>query len=262
MAHKGKRRNSRKPTPPPTRPKAPHRVSREELNAKAATRAELEPMKVAHMATLLLADMLYGLHQPPELTDTPEGKQQAALGLLSAMMMRTARLCLLGVSTGYVPETLPLKRRLTEIAWRTELVLRDASGEYASRWLYGPTPSVGKLPHKIGPNARDVWETYSIGTHADRRIIPASILQDVDGKQQLDVHVTAKRDRDLAHMILIESAMETHDQAAKVAEHLRADPLSDDLGRKLERVGREITEQFAKWYPDGAAMQAVGQVEP
>jgi hypothetical protein len=257
MAHKGKRRNTRKSQrPPQTRPKLAHRVSREELAAKGATRAELEPMKAAHMATLVLADMLYGLHQPPELTDTPEGKQQTALGLLSAMMMRTARLCLLGVSSGYVPETLPLKRRVTEIAWRSELVLRDGSGEYASRWLYGPTPSVGKLPNKIGPDAREVWETYSIGTHADRRIVPASVLQDVNGKRQLDVHVTAKRDRDLAHLILIESALETHDQAAKVARYLKADPLPPDLARKLERVGREIAEQFAKWYPEGAAMQA------
>jgi hypothetical protein len=254
MSKRGKphRRRSRPPRPK-SLPPIPI-LSLQEMQAKEATRAELEPMKVAHEATLALADLIMGHQQPPEEHDTPFGRQNIALGLLSVMMMRTARLCLLGISAGYVPETFSLKRRVTEIAWRTDAILADDSGEHATQWLYGKASKSSRLARKASRAQQDWWEEYSLGTHADGRLIPAQIAGEGE-MRRVDVHVTPVRDRDLANYLLVEVASEVHAQAVSVAERL-IESLADRQQERLDHIAAELSLQRDRWYPSGAAMQA------
>jgi hypothetical protein len=80
------------------------------------------------------------------------------------------------VATGYEPETLGLKRLLTETHSRMKAILEDTSGEHARQWLVGPAPS---KPRRIVTKHadREIFDLYSRSAHADAEGIKRWLLQ-------------------------------------------------------------------------------------
>jgi hypothetical protein len=228
----------------PSRPREPlHVLMRYEISAQGAARQELEPLKVTHEASLFLYDVLIGTTGSSEDWDTLRGRQKIAVGMLSTIMLRSARACMSVIGFGYVPEAIALKRRITEAAWRTEKVRNDPSGEYARKWVKGES-STRKLA-QLGDEK--LWEIYSAGSHADARLLPVDFRTE-DGGELLRIRLTPERDSSMANQILTELATELLDQAAIVAMWVRSLPFTETEQARFDRINADVAIQLDKWY--------------
>jgi len=128
---------------------------------------DLNFLKLARLAAATLADALARV-PAPETTEPLAAsayRQLAALQLGALAVRSTLGLAVL-VSNGYEVEAHGLKRRLSEVFNRAQLVADDPSGEQARRWLEGRDAGThGRVAQKVG--ALDSWQFLSVSTHAD-----------------------------------------------------------------------------------------------
>jgi hypothetical protein len=215
-----------------------------ERSAIMSARRELEALKVAHDASLLLYDVLTPLEGPSADWTHPRGRQKIAVGFLSAIALRSSRAAMAIIGHGYVPEAIGLKRRIGEAAARTEKVLNDKSGEYARRWIEGQSPG--------GALARDplLWKAYSAGTHADIRMMGLEV-DEIDGATRLRVPVMPERQPDLANALLTEIAVEVLDQAAMAVEWVAEREFTAAERNRGDKIVAAI-EPLRERYFDGA----------
>jgi hypothetical protein len=205
---------------------------RRERLAQMTARKELEALKTAHEATLLLYDTLAGLEGPDSDWSHPRGRQKIAVGFLSTIVLRSARSAMAVISYGYVSESIGLKRRIGEALWRTEKAIDDDSGEHARRWVEGKPPSGG---------ARDpmAWKVYSAGTHADIRMMGLEV-EDFGGQKRMRVPIMPERQGYLANGLLTEIAVEVLDQAAIAVEWVREREFTDAEKRRGDKIVEAI----------------------
>jgi hypothetical protein len=91
-----------------------------------------------------------------------------ALIQLGALAVRTANALIVLVTHGYEAEAHPLKRRLSELFTREQVVVEDTTGEHARRWLEGRDQgSPGRLAQKQG--VKEPYDFFTVGSHDDSR---------------------------------------------------------------------------------------------
>jgi hypothetical protein len=209
-----------------------------------SARKELEALRTAHDASLLLHDVLTGLSGPAEDWATPRGRQKIAVGFLSAISLRSSRASMGIIGWGYVPEAMGLKRRIGEALWRTEKVINDQSGEYARIWIDGKPPSGGmRVP--------ELWRVYSAGTHADIRMMGLEVAE-VAGMKRMTVPILPTRQADIANGMLTEIAVEVLDQAAIAVEWVLEREFTDDEQRCGDKIVEAIERLRIKYF-DGVS---------
>jgi hypothetical protein len=229
-----------------TRP-ARDRVSRTEEAGLRTAPSQLDALKVADEATIALLAMLEGTDLEGIELQNATGKRKAAVTIISAMIFRTARACMLVVAAGYVPEAIGLKRRITEACWRTDAILADESGVHAEQWLAGKASSPRKLASRAGN--LDLWDAYSHGAHVDLRRIPKESLVQTPSGPAMGFALSGIREADLANHILVEIALECRNQALVVAAEVRGAMLSPEFLEQFAPLDAEIEEKINKWYP-------------
>lgn len=220
-----------------------------ERNLLATADEHLSALPVARSATEALMSVVDGAAVEPADDDAPPSYfVRCALLLLSAMALRTARAILLVVSAGYEPEAQGLKRRLSEIHARALAVSSDDTGQHARRWLEGKGPGTSrKLAGKWGD--LDLYDTYSVGEHADARGVHWWLTVPILGEQseQRGIMVPPHRRPSVSNVMLTEVAMECRDLAAALA-FTRGGGVQglDELDVRIEEAQRDHLVQSAK----------------
>lgn len=149
--------------PDPTR----WNFSEEEEELADSAPGALECLQIARLGAATLADALCRAPAPPR-TEHPSAAfyRQVAVLQLGALAVRSALGLIVLVTHGYEAEAHGLKRRLSEAFSRGQVVIADAAGEEARRWLENSGAGThGRVAQRVG--AHEPWSYFSVGSHAD-----------------------------------------------------------------------------------------------
>jgi hypothetical protein len=137
----------------------------EALAADAA--GSLHCLDIARLSAATLADALWQMPAPPRPKEPTGGfYRKVALLQLGALTVRSTRALAVLVTHGYEAEAHGLKRRLSEVFNRAQVVTADTTGEQARRWLHNEDAGThGRIAQKVGTH--EEWRYFSIGSHAE-----------------------------------------------------------------------------------------------
>jgi hypothetical protein len=188
-----------------------------EARLRASVDSDLPILAVVRQATDVLSWVLCQSDLPKFDEDPVPASHLVATALLflGVMAHRATRAAMALAATGYEPETLGLKRLLTEAHSRMKAILEDDSGEHARQWLVGPAPST---PHRlVAKHAdREMFDLYSRSAHADAEGIKRWLLQP-SASNEWDVLGAPDRWPGFISTVMVEFAFEVRDIAVGLA---------------------------------------------
>jgi hypothetical protein len=188
-----------------------------EARLRANVEADLPVLVVVRQATEVLSWALCQSDLPQTDEDPVPASHLVATAMLflGVMAHRATRAAIALAAIGYEPETLGLKRLLTEAHSRMKAILDDASGQYAREWLVGPAPST---PHRVVAKHadREMFDLYSRSAHADAEGIKRWLLQP---RSSNEWGVVGAPDRwpGFINTVMVEFAFEVRDIAVGLA---------------------------------------------
>ena len=225
------------------------RISRTEEAGLSSAHAQLEALKTADEATYALVSLIEELEGFQD-DDSPFAKIQQATGTICAMAYRTARACMLVIAAGYVPESFPLKRRVTEAVLLAEHIVLDIHGTRATEWLEGRKPKLGKLSAKK-TDVSNILNRYSVGSHIDLRVLPREAMVDTLKGRTKGMPLSGTREPELANHLLLELAIETRKLGYDFAYYV----LNRDIGPDTDtrelfvKLEHELDDLVPRLYP-------------
>jgi hypothetical protein len=188
-----------------------------EARLRASVERDLPVFAVVRQATDVLSWVLCQSDLPKSDEDPvpPSHLVGTALLFLGVMAHRATRAAMALVASGYEPETLGLKRLLTEAHSRMKAIVEDESGEHARQWLVGPAPST---PHRlVAKHAdRETFDLYSNSAHADAEGVKRWLLQPRD-TNEWGVIGAPDRWPAFISIVMVEFAFEVRDIAVGLA---------------------------------------------
>jgi hypothetical protein len=225
------------------------RISVTEEAGLRSANMQVEALKAADEATHALVSLIEEM-EPYGTEDSPFVKIQQAAGTIIAMAYRTARACMLVISAGYVPESFPLKRRVTEAVLLVEHIVADIYGTRATEWLEGRKPKLGKLAAKNGEIAT-ILNRYSVGSHVDLRVLPREAMVDTLKGRTRGMPLSGTREPELANHLLIELAIEARKLGYDFAYYVlnRDIARGTDTRKLFAKLETELDELVPKLYP-------------
>ncbi|HTA15193.1 MAG TPA: hypothetical protein VK781_10105 [Solirubrobacteraceae bacterium] len=221
----------------------------EEMGLRSAPE-QLEALKTADEATHCLVYLIEELNQFHQ-DESPFAKIQQASGTIMAMAYRSARACILVIAAGYVPESFPLKRRVSEAVLLVEHITADIYGTRATEWLEGRKPSLGKLTAKK-PERAQILNRYSTGAHIDLRTLPRqAMVSRLGGERAKGFPLSGTREPELANHLLIELAIECRKLAYDFAWYVLDREIGggSDTRTLFEKLEAELDSLVPRLYP-------------
>jgi hypothetical protein len=188
-----------------------------EARLRASADSDLPVLAVVRQATDALSWALCQSDLPATNEEPVPASHLVATALLflGVMAHRATRAAMALVAVGYEPETLGLKRLLTEAHSRMKAIMDDPSGEHARSWLVGPAPSTA---HRlVGKHAdRETFDLYSQSAHADAEGIKRWLLAP-HGNREWGVIGAPDRWPSFISAVMVEFAFEVRDIAVGLA---------------------------------------------
>ena len=208
--------------------------------------ADLEALAVARHATAALAGAVAGTQIEPAGDPAPPAWYlRSAILNLSVVALRSARGCMILVSSGYEPEAQGLKRRVSEIHSYVSAVLDDTSGQRARQWLEGPPFKPRKIVGKFGDLS--LFDLYSEATHANADAITSWLTVPMPEVHEAHIGliVVPHRRPEFSNAMLVELSHEVRDFANIMAK---------SQGRTVPRLAdldSEIIAARDRWWGAG-----------